>query len=105
MRRILCKFCKEKEFKKLTDKCGNKEIAKLLYQCKLNAKYCYDNDYIRWIPFDKFGNIEYLAKGGFGEVHKATLINYYNYHEEGEVVLKRIYDSSVKIVDILKKVK
>ena len=40
---------------------------------KLNAKK-HDN-YIRWIPFDEFKNIKYLAKGGFGEVHKATWIN------------------------------
>ena len=56
--------------------------------------------------------IEYLAKGGFGEVHKATWINgYYDddemkYYDIG-VVLKRIYNNSSddKIVDILKEVK
>ena len=46
---ILCEGCKGKKVKKLTDKCGNEEIARLLYyQCKLNAKYYY-GDYIRWI--------------------------------------------------------
>jgi hypothetical protein len=69
---ILCKGCKE-EVKKLTDKYGNKEIARFLYECKLNAKCYYDN-YTQWIPFNEFRNIEYLAKGGFGEVHKAALI-------------------------------
>src|SRR5439155_522418 len=68
---ILCEGCKEKEIEKLTDKCGDEKIARFLYyQCKLNAYYY--NEYIRWIPFDEFKNIEYLAKGGFGEVHKAT---------------------------------
>jgi hypothetical protein len=102
---ILCEGCKEKEIEKLTDKCGNEKIARFLYyQYKLN---------IRWIPFDEFKNIEYLAKGGFGEVHKATWINgNYNKdemkYEEREVVLKRIYNnnsSDDKIVDILKEVK
>ena len=79
----------------------------LYYQCKLNAKY---NNYIRWILFDEFKNIKYLAKGGFGEVHKATWINgYYNTNEmkykDIKVVLKRIYNSSDKISDILKEVK
>ena len=94
---------------KLTDKCGNEEIARFLYyQCK--SKY-YNGDYIRWIPFDEFKNIEYLAKGGFGEVHKATWIGYYNSlkmkYEDRDVVLKRIYNNSSgdKIVDILKEVK
>ena len=107
---IICEGCKEKEIEKLTDKCGNEEIARLLHECKLNAgHYKY---YIRWIPFDEFKNIEYLAKGGFGEVHKATWINgnYHNYemkYEDKDVVLKRIYNNSSddKIVDILNEVK
>ena len=91
--------------------CGNEEIAKFLYyQCKLNAyRYRNNNNYIRWIPFDEFENIEYLARGGFGEVHKAILINYYDRFERKyidlDVVLKRIYNSSDKISDILKEVK
>src|SRR5439155_26266575 len=97
---------------KLTDKYGNEEVARFLYyQCKLNAEYYNDRD-IRWIPFNEFKNIEYLAKGGFGEVYKATWINgYYSTYEmkyeEREVVLKRIYNNSSddKIVGILNEVK
>ena len=62
-------------------------------------------NYIQWIQFNEFKNIEYLAKGGFGEVHKATWINYNGDGNEKDVVLKRIYNSSDKILDILKKVK
>ena len=79
-------------------------MARLLYQCKLNGKY---GMYIRWIPFNEFGNIEYLAKGGFGEVSKAKWIaNYDQYYPYKElvVVLKRIYNSSNNILDILKEV-
>ena len=99
---ILCESCKEKKIEKLTDKCGNEEIARFLYQCKLNAKY-YNDGYIQWIPFDfdEFENIECLAKGSFGKVYKATWIN--GGYEE--VVLKRIYNSNDKIVDILNEVK
>src|SRR5947208_2909163 len=81
---------------KLTDKCGNEEIARLLYyQCKLNTMYYrHNSNYIRWISFDEFKNIEYLARGDFGEVYKATWINgYYNFsrkkYEDRDVVLKR----------------
>ena len=71
-RKILCESCEGKKIEKLTDKCKNEEMARLIY----------DNSYIRWIPFNEFRNIEYLAKGGFGEVHKATWINgYYNKYE------------------------
>jgi hypothetical protein len=96
---ILCEGCKE-EIEKLTDKCGNEKIARFLY-CT-NKYNCIDH--IRWIPLDEFRNIEYLAKGGFGEVHKATRINNH-YGIKDDVVLKRIYNSSDKIVDILKEVK
>ena len=107
---VLCEGCKGKEIRKLADICGNEEIAKFLYECRLNAKN--HNNYIQWIPFDEFKNIKYLAKGGFGEVHKTTWINCHydiykmKYYGE-EVVLKRIYNNSSddKIVDILKEVK
>ncbi|EXX61485.1 Sps1p [Rhizophagus irregularis DAOM 197198w] len=40
---------------------------------------------LKWIPYDKFKNIEYLDKGGFGTIYKANwLIN----NEDKEVVLK-----------------
>ena len=89
---LLCEGCKE--VKKLTDKCGSEDLAKFLYECRLN------DNYIEWIPFDEFKNIEYLAKGGFGEVHKATWID-----GGREVVLEGIQNSNDKIVDILKEVK
>jgi len=59
---------------KLTDKYGNEKMVRLLYRCKLNASN-YDS-YIRWIPFNEFESIEYLAKVGFDEVHKATWFDY-----------------------------
>jgi len=95
-REVLCEGCKEKKIKKLINKCENEEMARLLYQCKLNS---YDNSYIRWIPFNEFENIEYLAKGGFGEVSKVNWVSHLN-----SVVLKRIYNSSNSILDILKEV-
>ncbi len=103
---VLCEGCKRKEIRKLADKCENEEIAKFLYECRLNRKQYY----IRWIPFNEFKNIEYLIKGGLGEVYKAIWVNsYYDrvYMKYGdqEVVLERIHNSNDKIVDILKEVK
>ena len=91
---LLCKGCCE--VKKLIDKCENREMVKFLYECGLDREWYY----IQWIPFNEFKNIEYLAKGGFGEVHKATWID-----RDQEVVLERIHNSNDKIVDILKEVK
>ena len=97
--KVLCEGCKRKEIRKLADKCGNEEIAKFLYECRLNRKR-YNDNYTQWIPFNEFVNIKYLAKGGFGEVHEATWID-----RDQEVVLERIHNSNDKIVDILKEVK
>ena len=65
------KVAKKKKIENLINKCGNEEIARFLYECKLNSDD--DKCIIRWISFNEFGNIKYLAKGGFGEVHKAVV--------------------------------
>jgi len=92
---------KFKKIEKLITKCENEEMARLLYESKYNLNNIY---YIRWIPFNEFGNIKYLAKGGFGEVKKAEWIGHYWIGKEMEVVLKRLYNSHDKISDILKEV-
>ncbi|RIB10315.1 kinase-like domain-containing protein [Gigaspora rosea] len=56
-----------KEFGKWTS--GNSDIDNFIQQIQLKAQY--DVEVIEWIPFYKFTNIKYLAKGGFGTVFKA----------------------------------
>jgi predicted Ser/Thr protein kinase len=36
---------------------------------------------LKWIPYNKFENIKYLDKGGFGTIYEAT-------YENNEVILK-----------------
>jgi len=74
-------------------------MARTLYEYKLNATNYF---YTRWIPFNDFRNIEYLAKSSFGEVHKATWIGRYNEKETEEALLKRTYNSCNKIIDFLR---
>ena len=103
---VLCEGCNEKKIEILIIKCENGEMARLLYEYKLNS----DKNHIfsiRWRPFNQFKNINYLAKGGFGEVKKAEWAGCYHngfIFKQGEVVLKRLYNSSDKILDILKEV-
>jgi hypothetical protein len=75
-------------------------MARLLYKSKLNSNHI---TYTRWIPFNEFKNIEYLAKGGFGEVLKATWFG--DGCKEQDIVLKRLYNSRDKILDIFNEVK
>jgi len=92
---LLCEGCKEKKIEKLTDKCDNEEIARLVV---------YVSRKIMWIPFNEFRDIRYLAEGGFAKVYKATWIKYDHDYKEIDVVLKRIYNSNNKILDALKEV-
>src|SRR3954471_18594939 len=66
-----CQPCNAKRFK---DKfknwtSGNKVIDEFIQHSQLNA-LCYTN-YLEWIPFEKFQNITYITKGGFGKVYSA----------------------------------
>ncbi|POG75338.1 kinase-like domain-containing protein, partial [Rhizophagus irregularis DAOM 181602=DAOM 197198] len=41
---------------------------------------------LRWIPYNKFKNVEYLNEGGFGTIYKAIWLK--NNEDEKEVILK-----------------
>ncbi|CAG8481195.1 12572_t:CDS:2 [Dentiscutata heterogama] len=70
-------------------RCGKCGEPCVLGCCKpetqLNANTPFD--YIRWIPFEEFTNIEYIARGGFGSVCSAYSENW------GNVALKFLYNS------------
>ncbi|RHZ67607.1 hypothetical protein Glove_300g15 [Diversispora epigaea] len=52
---------------------GDREIDKFIQQIQLSAnKY---KEIIEWIPFGKFENVTYLAKGGFSTVYKANWLD------------------------------
>jgi hypothetical protein len=40
---------------------------------------------LRWIPYDKLKNVEYLNKGGFGTIYKAI---WFYKEKDKEVILK-----------------
>ena len=48
---------------------GNSEVDKLIQESQLNAKN--SSEKLEWIEYDRFENIEYVAKGGFGTIYKA----------------------------------
>src|SRR3954451_14333059 len=70
-----CQSCTSKHFQQDFNKwtSGNKEIDEFIQKFQLNAtRY---EEVLEWIPYEKFEDIEYLAKGGFGTVHKAKWID------------------------------
>ena len=70
-----CQSCNSKHFQQDFNKwtSGNKEIDEFIQNFQLNATHW--TDVLEWIPYEKFEDIEYLAKGGFGTVHKAKWID------------------------------
>ncbi|CAB4421958.1 unnamed protein product [Rhizophagus irregularis] len=60
-----CKF--QKNFKNWTS--GNNEVDKFIQKIQLKAKR--NKEILEWIEYDRFENIEYFAKGGFGTIYKA----------------------------------
>ena len=72
-----CNSCNAKRFqenfKNWTS--GNDNIDKFIQHIQISANNRYK--VIEWIPYDRFKNIEYIAKGGFGIVYKAIWIDGY----------------------------
>src|ERR1043165_4510080 len=70
-----CQSCNSKHFRNDFNKwtSGNKEIDEFIQNFQLNAT-CYQ-EVLEWIPYEKFENVKYLAKGGFGMVHKSIWVD------------------------------
>src|SRR5947199_1761365 len=70
-----CQSCNSKHFQQDFNKwtSSNKEIDEFIQKFQLNATRW--QEVLEWIPYEKFSDIEYLAKGGFGTVHKAKWID------------------------------
>ena len=113
-----CQSCNSKHFQQDFNKwtSGNKEIDEFIQKFQLNAtRY---EEVLEWIPYEKFSDIEYLAKGGFGTVHKAFWIDGYiqywdinqtkwyrnEYSEDKDIALKCLNDSQNLTADFLQEV-
>ncbi|POG69101.1 kinase-like domain-containing protein [Rhizophagus irregularis DAOM 181602=DAOM 197198] len=92
---------------------GNHVVDEFIQKAQLKAK---DEDHIiEWIEYDKFENVEYLAKGGFGTTFKAVWKDglMYNWDYENDqwkrngkkkVALKCLHDSQDITADFLKEI-
>ena len=66
-----CQSCNSKyfhqNFKNWTS--GNHDVDEFIQKAQLKAKDYWE--LLEWIEYDRFENVEYLAKGGFGTTYKA----------------------------------
>src|SRR5688572_23729261 len=110
-----CQSCNAKRlkenFKNWTS--GNKDIDELIQHSQLNATY--STNCLEWIPFEKFQNVTYIAKGGFGKIYSADWpegsIFYWDIEDqiwcresESKVALKSLDNSSDISTDFLNEV-
>ena len=72
-----CQSCNAKRFKENFKNwtSGNKNIDEFIQQSQLNA-LDYSNC-LEWVPFEKFQNVTYTAKGGFGKIYSANWLKGY----------------------------
>src|SRR5438045_8478887 len=66
-----CQPCNTKRFKENFKNwtSGNKDIDELIQHSQLNATYF--GNCLEWVPFEKFQDVTYIAKGGFGKIYLA----------------------------------
>ena len=71
-----CKACNAKHFQQNFEKwtSGNVDIDKFIQDTQLSAHHDYNRS-LEWIPYDRFYDIKYIAKGGFGKVYRANWID------------------------------
>ena len=101
----------EENFKNWTS--GNKDIDELIQYSQLNAVHY--SKCLEWIPFEKFQNVTYVTRGGFGKVYSADWPEGYIYswnvenhkwyrNTDSKVVLKSLDNSSDISTDFLNEV-
>jgi len=101
----------EKNFKNWTSE--NKVIDEFIQQSQLNAVHA--SKCLEWIPFEKFQNVTYITRGGFGKVYSADWPEGYieswdienqkwNRWSNERVALKSLDDSSDMGKDFLNEV-
>ena len=92
-----CKACNAKHFQQKFEKwtSGNVDIDKFIQDTQLSANEY--NNALEWIPYDRFYDIEYIAKGGFGKVYRANWIDGYISYWDIESQNWERYDDSNKL--------
>ena len=114
-----CQQCNAKRFQQNFQNwtSGNHDIDEFIQKTQLKARNC--SGVIEWFEYDKFENVEYLAKGGFGTTYKAIwkdgYINcldsendpFYRIKNDGKghpVALKCLHNSQDITVEFLREV-
>ena len=111
-----CQSCNAKRFQQNFQNwtSGNHDIDEFIQKTQLKARN--HEEVIEWVEYDKFDNVEYLAKGSFGTTYKAIwkdgYIAYWNSENnqwerlgEHKVALKCLHNSQDITTEFLREVR
>ncbi|CAG8455775.1 2180_t:CDS:2 [Ambispora leptoticha] len=70
-------WCKKCDFPKVFGQwtSGDKKIDEFIKHTQNTEGIDYENNYLEWIPFDRFRNYEIIGRGGYGTVYSAEWID------------------------------
>ncbi|GBC04866.1 hypothetical protein RclHR1_05900013 [Rhizophagus clarus] len=107
-----CNSCNAKHFQEQSVNwtSGNPDVDEFILQAQIGAKDHFK--VIEWIPYEKFSNIKYLSKGGYGEVYFAIWdegmitnwsVEYMDWWRDSSksVILKSLFDSTNKTKEFI----
>ncbi|RHZ81675.1 hypothetical protein Glove_117g39 [Diversispora epigaea] len=109
-----CNPCYSKHFKNDFNNwtSGNDKIDKFIQDVQLNANY--SREIIEWIPYDRFKDVNQIARGGFGTIHYARWIDgpinewdiinrQWKRDDNIKVALKK-FDNFVNLTDVINEI-
>ena len=96
---------------------GNKDIDKFIQDTQLSTHIFKEVSHaLEWMPYDRFHNIEYIAKGGFDKVYRANWMdgriiewddenqNWKRQNQNMFVILKSLNDPKIATFEFMSKV-
>ena len=95
---------------------GDDDLDKIIQDSQLSEHTYYVKNALEWIPYDRFCDIKYIAKGEFGKVYKANWIDghidYWNNYDQNWiredqnmfVILKSLNDPTSITSEFINKV-
>jgi hypothetical protein len=111
-----CNSCCAKHFQEQSVNwtSGNHDVDEFILQTQIEAKSYFK--VLEWIPYEKFSDIKYLSKGGYGEVYSAiwdegVITNWSDeykdwFRDSGQkVILKSLFNSISKTKEFIEEVK
>src|ERR1051325_3069581 len=82
---------------------GNSDIDKIIKDSMYNAIAITGEEFLEWVPFDRFTDIKQIGEGGFAKVYSATWIDGLD-SKSVKVALKKLNGSQEMSVEYLNEV-